>query len=319
MIAIDSKLISPIAKDVVEGLSRHPKTLPPKLFYDAEGSRLFEEITRLPEYYPTRTELSIFQDHARAIAAAAGSGVSIVELGAGSAVKTRILLEPFVARQLRVRYYPVDISHAAIAEAQKNIEAAFSSVWVNPVIADLSAGFDFIAKIPSPRLVLFIGSSIGNLEPGEAVDFLRQLSSSLDPGDALLLGTDLVKPPEILVPAYDDAAGVTAAFNKNLILRINRELGADFDVAAFQHKAVWNSQASRIEMHLLSLREQIVTLGPSGLQYRFRAGETIHTENSYKYTVASAQEMLREGGFVPQMVWTDAQNWFAEHFARVQE
>ena len=319
MIAIDSKLIPPIAKDVVDGLSRVPKSLPPKLFYDAEGSRLFEAITQLPEYYPTRIELSIFQEHAREIAATAGKGVAIVELGAGSANKTRSLLEPFVARQLRVRYYPVDISQAAIAEAQKNIEEAFTSVWVKPVIADLSAGFSFIAKIPAPRLVLFIGSSIGNLEPGEAIDFLRQLSSSLDPGDALLLGTDLVKSPEILVPAYDDAAGVTSAFNKNLLRRINRELGADFDPDAFQHKAIWNTRGSRIEMHLVSLREQTVTLGSSGIQCRFRTAETIHTENSYKYTIESARTMLREGGFIPQKVWTDPQAWFAEHFARVQE
>lgn len=316
MIAIEQRPIPEIAADVLEGLTRSPKALPPKLFYDAEGSALFEEITRLPEYYLTRTELSILEQNADEICRWAGNNLSLVELGAGSARKTRTLIRALAARQLRVLYVPVDISRPALGEAQRALEAEFRCVKVHPVARDFS-DLSFLRSVPAPRLVLYIGSSIGNLDEPDAIGLLRGLRCAMGAHDHLLLGTDLVKPPDVLLAAYDDAAGVTARFNKNVLARINRELGGHFDLETFRHVACWNAASSRIEMHLESAREQEVGIDALRLQVSFAADEWLHTENSYKYTIASVRSMLERAGFELEHTWMDPRPWFAVHLAGV--
>jgi L-histidine N-alpha-methyltransferase len=317
MIARELITLPSFAGDVEEGLSSSPKTLPCKLFYDQAGSALFEQITRLPEYYLTRTELEILFDRADQIAAEVRPGVTIVELGSGTATKTTTLLQAFSRRQLRVPYFPVDISPAALAEARERVESQCTRVSVRPVVADFSHGFSFLRSIPGRKLVLYLGSSIGNFDPGPAVAMLRQIRSQLTPGDALLLGTDLVKDPAILVPAYDDAQGVTEQFDKNILARLNRELGADFDLNFFRHIAIWNPEKSRMEINLVSLRPQVVDISLLNLRIKFANGERIHTENSYKYTMPMVREMLESSGFSLDATWFDRRTWFALHLARV--
>src|SRR4051812_10419154 len=274
--------IAPIAEDVREGLLANPKRLSPKLFYDARGSELFEQITRLPEYYLTETERAIFQVSAADMIEAAGDDLSVVELGAGSGSKTVLLLQAVVARQRSASYYPVDVSSAALEDCDRRIAEEVAEVELNPVVADYTSGLPFLRRLKGRKLVLYIGSSIGNFEPIEAAGILARIGSSMAPGDAILLGTDMRKSPERLVPAYDDAQGVTAEFNKNVLVRINRELGANFDLECFAHRAIWNSRQSRIEMHLESLADQTVWIRDLGMSVKFACGETIHTENSYK-------------------------------------
>lgn len=317
MIARETAVLPAFAREVEEGITGFPKTLPSKLFYDATGSQLFEEITRLPEYYLTRTELDILRARAREIVAAVGPNVSVVELGAGTATKTLTLLEALTRRQIRVAFFPVDISPNALAEARDRVTAGCSNVSVRPVVADFSEGFGFLRDIGGRKLVLYLGSSIGNFDPGDAVEMLRQVRSQLSPGDALLLGTDLSKVPSILVPAYDDAQGVTARFNKNILRRLNRDLQADFDLESFRHVAIWNPIRSRMEIYLESLATQIVRFGLLQLEVRIHAGERIHTENSYKYTMPMVQGMLGEAEFKLERTWFDARKWFALHLARV--
>ena len=316
MIALEQRPIPEIAADVLDGLTRSPKALPPKLFYDAEGSALFDEITRLPEYYLTRTELGILEQNADEICRRAGNSLSVVELGAGNARKTRTLIRALARRQLRVLYVPVDISRPALAEAQGELEAEFHSIKVHPVVRDFS-DLTFLQSVPAPRLVLYIGSSIGNLDEPEAISLLRGLRSAMSRRDHLLLGTDLVKSRDVLLPAYDDAAGVTARFNKNMLARINRELAGHFDLEAFRHVACWNQRASRMEMYLESLCEQTVIIDALQLRVSFVAGEWLHTENSYKYTTASVRSMLDEAGFELKQTWTDPCHWFAVHICGV--
>ena len=317
MIARELISLPSFAEDVELGLSSSPKTLPCKLFYDQAGSALFEQITRLPEYYPTRTELEILRDRSGEIANEVRPGVTVVELGSGTATKTTTLLQAFSRRQLRVPYFPVDISPAALAEARERVESQCPRVSVRPVVADFSQGFDFLQDIPGRKLVLYLGSSIGNFDPGPAVAMLSQIRSQLAVGDALLLGTDLVKDPSILVPAYDDAQGVTEQFDKNILARLNRELGANFDLDFFRHIAIWNAEQSRMEISLESLRPQVVDLGLLNRQVRFANGERIHTESSYKYTMPMVREMLERSGFCLDATWFDHQTWFALHLARV--
>lgn len=313
--AIKQIFVPAIADDVHQGLSRSPKSLPPKLFYDAAGSELFEQISRLPEYYLTRTELRILEQCAAEIAQRTAAGTSIIELGSGSSAKTRVLLEAFAARRLRVPYFPVDISPAALNHARLTLRRELPAVRVAPIVADIGSDLGFLREIPAPRLVLYIGSSIGNMEQIEACAFLRRLRSRLDPGDALLLGTDLVKDHDVLLAAYNDSSGVTAHFNLNLLARINRELGGHFDLGAFRHIALWNEKQSRIEMYLESLRDQEVPIDLLRMRLHFSRGERIHTENSHKYTVRGARRMLREAEFEPVATWTDAKGWFAVHLA----
>ena len=315
---------TPVASAVREGLSDHPKRLPPWLFYDSEGSRLFDEITLLPEYYLTRTERGIFLADGQAIIAqAAGKDelvrLRITELGAGSADKTRLLLKAAVERQGAVIYEPVDVSETALEVARERIEQEIPGVEVAPRVLDYMRGLELEPTDDDERrLVLYIGSSIGNFEPHEAARLLKGVREGLAPEDALLLGVDLRKDEQILLAAYDDADGVTARFNLNVLARLNRELGGDFNLEAFAHRAVWNESESRMEMHLESLRHQPVRLEALDIELAFAAGERIHTENSYKYTPGQAEAMLQAAGFTTESTWTDERGWFAVCLGRAR-
>jgi L-histidine Nalpha-methyltransferase len=317
MIARELVAIPDYAEEVMRGLSSRPKTLPCKLFYDERGSALFEEITQLPEYYLTRTEFEILQECSSEIVQAAGSPTSVVELGAGTATKTSTLLRAVARRQIRVKYFPVDISPSALAEAKERVRQELPGALVHPLIADFGNGFRFLSEVPGRKFVLYLGSSIGNFDLEEATGLLRKVRERLSEGDALLLGTDMVKSPHILVPAYDDAQGITARFNKNILQRINRELEANFDLDSFRHVAEWNPQLSRMEIYLESVRARSVVLRLTGNTVKFAAGERIHTENSYKYTLEMVERMLCVSGFRLEKSWFDRRKWFGLHLARV--
>jgi len=312
---------NPIAEVVARGLLAAKKNLPPYLFYDEEGSRLFEEITTLAEYYPTRVERSILVEHADEIvtmaAADGGFPLHVVELGSGTATKSEIILRAVVAQQGRCIFAPVDVSESAIDEATARLARTLPEVTVRPLVMQHDEAFAHIRAIGPRRLVLFIGSSIGNFEDDEAHAILAGVRRSLAPGGALLLGTDLRKDPAILVPAYDDARGVTAAFNRNVLARINRELGGEFELDRFAHVALWNDARSRIEMHLESLCSQRVRIETLGVEIGFRQGERIHTESSIKYDDARVDAMLGRAGFVRERTFTDREHLFAVHLARV--
>lgn len=308
---------SPIAEDVRAGLSADPKSLPPKLFYDRAGSELFEQITQLPEYYLTRTEQSIFDAQADDILEAAGGGLTVIELGAGTAAKTRTILKSLLRRQLSVRFYPIDVSPAALAIAQTNLSDLTPALRIFPLVGDYSQGVARLKDARDRKLVLFIGSSIGNYEPAEAAQLLQRIRESLHTGDALLLGTDMVKDPDVLRRAYNDSAGVTARFNLNLLQRINRDLGGEFDLQTFRHEAIWNARKQRIEMYLESLKEQSVFIGELGKAFHFRKGERIHTENSYKFTRPRLARILSKGDFELERSWEDQKGWFGVHLARI--
>jgi dimethylhistidine N-methyltransferase len=307
---------------VRQGLAAHRKWLPAWLFYDADGSLLFDKITRLPEYYLTRTERDILAARAAEIVAqAAGDApharLRIAELGAGSADKTRLLLRAAVERQGTLIYEPVDVSSSALQEARERIEREIAGVHVLPRVMNYTEGLDFYpAAAGERRMLLYIGSSIGNFEPDEAADVLGIVRAGLSDGDTLLLGVDLRKDESTLLAAYNDAAGTTARFNLNMLARLNRELDANFDLGAFAHRALWNAAESRIEMHLESLAAQKVRIAALDLDVTFASGERIHTENSYKYAPGQAEAMLAAAGFTPESRWTDARGWFAVHLAR---
>jgi L-histidine N-alpha-methyltransferase len=310
-------LVSPIGEDVMRGLGSHPRRLPPKLFYDSEGSHLFEQITETPEYYPTRTERGILKQYAGEIIAYAGNNLTLVELGAGSASKTQVLIEALLRRQLRADFYPVDVSSSALEGALATLNGHFPRLRVSPIVADYTHRLPELNALPGRKLVLFIGSTIGNFEPDEALAFLKSIRSSLQAGDALLIGFDLIKDADVLHAAYNDAQGVTAAFNKNILVRINSELGGNFDLDAFKHVAFWNWRKSRIEMHLESLRAQTVWIEDLGRSFHFEQHERIHTENSYKFSNASIARLLRRSGFRLEKSWLDSKGWFCEALARV--
>lgn len=299
-----------IAEDVLEGFSRTPKSLPPKLLYDATGSALFEQITCLPEYYPTRTEAGILTVHAEEICSHLRRNVSVSELGAGTATKTRILLRSLVQRQFGVNYFPLDVSDAALQLAKDEVESELSAVKVHPQLGDFD-NLTFLEHQTPPRLVLYIGSSIGNLENDEAIALLQNIAQNLSTGDKLLLGADLVKDAKVMRAAYNDDAGVTALFNKNLLVRINRELSGHFDLESFCHISFWNEAESRIELHLESAYRQAIRIDTLDMTFQFDRGERIHTENSYKYTVEHLENLLRSGGFQIEHTWTDPDSWFA--------
>lgn len=318
-----SAALTPIGEEVCRGLTRNPKTLSPWLFYDAAGSRLFEQICDLPEYYLTRTESGILAAHAEEIIrlAAANGRLRLLELGAGTATKTDLLLRAAVRRQDHTLYRPIDVSGSALAAAEARLQAELPAVIVEPLIADYTDGLDEIPAKTLPgerRLVLYIGSSIGNFDPEDADAVLRTVRSRLAKGDSLLLGVDMVKEPQRLLSAYNDAAGVTAAFNQNVLRRINRELDANFDLRRFRHLAIWNPRRSRIEMHLESQAGQRVSIAALEMEVRFMPGETIHTENSYKFTGARVREMLERAGFAAEQSWSDSRGWFAVYLARVE-
>lgn len=306
-----------VSEAVLEGLGCKPKYLPSWLFYDEKGSRLFEAITHLPEYYLTRLEQSIFAQHAGDMIAAAGDEhLSVVELGAGSASKTVLLLRALIARQGDALYVPVDVSESALQAARRNILVQLPQVKVQTVCSEFTHEKTLDLPPARRRLALYIGSSIGNFDPEDAVDLLRWLHAELQPADALLLGTDMVKPAAPLLAAYNDKAGVTAAFNKNIVARLNRELGANFSLDTFSHRAIWDQSRSRIEMHLDSQVDQTVVVDALDRSYHFRRGESIHTENSYKFTPHQVEEMLRQAGFELEQSWYDVDRWYGVHMAR---
>jgi L-histidine Nalpha-methyltransferase len=314
---LSAAAFAPLAEEVLAGLSAFPKTLPPKLFYDEHGSRLFEQITELPEYYLTRTERAIFERYATEIVSQAGNNLTLVELGAGSASKTRLLVEALARRQLRVGFYPVDVSASALQQAVSTLNGHIRNLYVHPIVADYSRHMPLLSS-SGQKLVLFIGSTIGNFETDEAVEFLRRVRGSFRPGDGLLLGFDMAKDSGQLHAAYNDARGVTAQFNKNVLARINRELGGQFDVDEFDHVAFWNPRMSRIEMHLESRREQKIWIRDLGMVFDFSPGERIHTENSYKFTASSITAMLSHSGFQLERTWTDPKEWFSTVLARAR-
>ncbi len=300
---------SSFARDVIAGLTARPKRLPPKYFYDETGAQLFEQITALPEYYLTRCELEILRERARDIARFFPPNSALVEFGSGSSKKVRILLAsaPTIAA-----YVPVDISSEMLIQEAHELRRDYPRLAVLPVEADFTKPFALPAAAAGmARTGFFPGSTIGNFEPQEACAFLRHAGRMLGRGAALIIGVDLVKEPSILHAAYNDEAGLTAKFNLNLLTRINRELGADFDLDGFEHRAFYNSESHRIEMHLVSKRRQKVSV--CGRAIEFRPGETIHTENSYKYTLEYFTALAREAGWTSLAVWTDAGTNFSIH------
>ncbi|MFC9468440.1 L-histidine N(alpha)-methyltransferase [Streptomyces coelicoflavus] len=295
--------------DVLAGLTSTPKRLPPKWFYDARGSELFEAITALPEYYPTRAEREILVDRAGEIAAATGAR-TLVELGSGSSEKTRVLLDALTERTGLGAYVPVDVSESALTQAGEALVAERPGLQVHALIADFTGGLT-LPGTPGPRLVAFLGGTVGNLLPGERAAFLSSVRALLSPGDALLLGTDLVKDEGVLVRAYDDAAGVTAEFNKNVLAVMNRELEADFEPAAFEHVALWNAEREWIEMRLRSRTAQTVKVQALDLAVDFADGEELRTEVSAKFRREGVRAELEAAGLDLTHWWTDGEGRFA--------
>ena len=295
--------------DVIEGLHDIPKHVPAKYFYDAAGSRLFERITELPEYYPTRYELRILRRHAADIANLIPNGAALVEFGSGSSRKARILLK--AAASKLAAYVPVDICGEMIEQEAVELRTDFPQLKVLPVTADICNPFELpaVAKAAPALVGFFPGSTIGNFEPHEAAGFLQNAANILGRGSVLIIGFDLIKSADVLNAAYNDAEGVTAQFNLNLLTRINRELGGTFRLDTFEHHAFYNRERHRVEMHLASLKRQKVKV--AGDTIDFRAGETIHTENSYKYSVESLSALARGVGWLPEGAWTDSRKYFA--------
>jgi dimethylhistidine N-methyltransferase len=298
-----------VARAALAGLTATPKTLPPWLFYDPEGCRLFYEITRLPEYYLTRTEDSVLAAHVAEMVPDTMRHATLVEFGASTEHKARRLLDLRDAAGTPVfdTFVPVDVAQAELMAMRARLARSHPALRVKPVVADFMRPLA-LPGLTGPVMGYFPGSTIGNLNPVDAADFLVRVRAALGEGAWLLLGADLRKDPAIVLPAYDDAAGVTAAFNLNLLTRLNREADGRFDLAAFAHRAVWNDRDSRIEMHLVSRTEQSVPV--AGRTIRFHEGETIHTENSYKHPPAALRALARSAGWQAERSWTDAAGWF---------
>ena len=297
------------AAAVIDGLSKPRKTLPCRFFYDARGSELFEAITRLPEYYPTRTEAQILSTHAADICDAITDASVLIEFGSGSSLKTEILLDRVADR---VTYVPVDVSESALADARRRLERRYPALDVRPIVGDFSYPIRLADGLRTrPRTGFFPGSTIGNLTPAEAVRLLGVFRTALPAGGRLIIGIDLKKDARKLVLAYNDSAGVTAAFNLNILARISRQLGCAIDLGSFRHEAIYDPREGRIEMHLVSTRDQDAKI--CGRRIRFRAGESIHTENSYKYTVGEFQDLALREGWSPARVWTDGNRQFSVH------
>ncbi|HEY9422413.1 MAG TPA: L-histidine N(alpha)-methyltransferase [Thermoanaerobaculia bacterium] len=304
------------AEDVRRGLAAHPKFLYPKYFYDELGSRLFEAITALPEYYLTRSEAEILRAHAGEMAGAVPGPVRLVELGSGDGQKTRLLIEALIRVQGGLEYLPIDISESAVQVSSRALLLAYPALRVNAYVGEYQSALAEIHKkgIRGVRtLVLFLGSTLWNLDPGERRVLLTDMRKLLEPGDALLLGVDLKKSEDVLIPAYDDPLGVTAAFNLNLLVRINRELGGEFDLRTFRHRALYNREEGRIEMHLESRRDQTVPVHGLGIEIPFAAGETIFTESSYKFDLGQIATLAAWSGFELRRTWTDSARRFASN------
>ena len=300
-----------LARDVRRTLTASVKSLPCKYFYDQAGVALFEQICDLPEYYLTRVETAILKDQADRIIELCPSGLTLIELGSGSSQKIRYLIEPCLARQRELAYYAIDISPGGLESGVKQLLEDYPQLRVVGLVGEFVDGLTYLAThATGPRLVTFLGSTIGNLTEEEIAAFFTMLRQTLRPEDRFLLGVDLLKDPAVLEAAYDDSQGVTAKFNLNILTRINRELSADFDLAAFRHQATFNHERSRVEMHLVSVRDQRVSLGDLGLDIEFRRGEAIHTENCYKYPRERMESLLADHGFEVLCRFTDPQDQF---------
>jgi L-histidine Nalpha-methyltransferase len=302
------------AGDIRQGMTAVQKFIPPRYFYDDLGSSLFDAICNLPEYYVTRAETELLRRHSRDIATSAGRDSRIIELGSGSARKTRLLLDELTAEGRALEYMPIDIDPHMLEKSGRELLADYPSLTVSAVCSDFTRPSHALADVGNDgrTLMLFLGSTIGNFQPREAGALLRDARRVLKPDDGFLLGADLKKSPDILNAAYNDALGITAAFNLNLLQRINRELGGHFDLRAFNHHAFYDADQGRIEMHLVSLREQSVHVDALNLEVAFDEGETIHTENSYKYDDEDLAQMAADSGFEIKGRWTDSRGWFAE-------
>jgi len=303
-----------LAEDVRRGLSTQPKRFLPKYFYDQLGSQLFEAICLLPEYYLTRAENEILENCADEIVSSLDGNTTLLEMGSGSASKTRLIIEALLRRQPELLFIPVDISASALDSSSRILLQSYPQVRIEAYAADYFAGLAELAKKPRARtLALFLGSNISNFDPAEALKFLRALRQVLREGDALLLGADLKKEKSVLEAAYNDALGVTAAFNLNVLARINRELGGNFDLRAFQHRAFYNEAIGRVEIYIESTREQTVAIRRLEMEVQFRAGEQIHTENSYKYDLSDIAQLATETGFTSAHTWLDAGQQFSSN------
>jgi dimethylhistidine N-methyltransferase len=306
------------ARDVADGLTAAPMRLECRYFYDREGSRLFEAICELPEYYLTRAEAAILCDHAHEIADWFPADMTVIELGSGNAVKTQLLLKALLRVGRKVRYVPIDICRPVLEESSRTLLQLFPGLEIVAVAAEYQEGLQRLqTESARPKLILWLGSNIGNFDRTEAVAFLRRIRDTMRPADRVLVGFDLRKDRAILEAAYDDAAGVTAAFNLNLLARINRELDGDFDLGAFRHRAIYDPDLGRIEMYLVSTRSQRVTIGRLGLEVAFAAGETIHTENSYKYSQTEMDEVSRAARLHTERRWQDAEARFSLNLLRI--
>lgn len=303
-----------LAEDVRTGLTAQRKRFLPKYFYDQLGSQLFEAICLLPEYYPTRAENEILERYADQIVATVDGQITLVEMGSGSASKTRLLIEALLRRQESLLFMPVDISATALESSSRILLQSYPRLKIEAYAADYFAGLTELGKRPRARtLALFLGSNISNFDEDDALHFLRALRSVLHKGDALLLGADLKKDPAILEAAYNDALGVTAAFNLNVLARINRELGGNFDLRAFQHHAFYNEGRGRVEIYIKSLNSQKVRIEKLNLEVEFGAGELIHTENSYKYDLSDISQLATMTGFACTRSWLDSQERFSSN------
>lgn len=311
-VANETPVLGDFSSDMLAALRSHPRCLSPKYFYDQPGSALFDRICNLPEYYPTRTELALLETHSAEIAERMGPRAEIVEFGAGSLRKIRLLLD---VMDQPLRYVPIDISGAHLSASAAQLQRDYPGLRILPVMADYTAAFHLPAKEPGGgrRVGFFPGSTIGNLHRDDALKFLRQAARSLR-GGALLIGVDLIKAPSVLHAAYNDSQGITAAFNSNLLARANRELDANFDLSRFVHGAFYNAPLQRVEMHLISRAAQQVRV--CGECFDFEEGETLHTENSYKFTVESLQALAVRAGFEPGKVWVDPGKLFSLHWLR---
>jgi L-histidine N-alpha-methyltransferase len=304
-----------IADDVREGLSSSAKRLFPKYFYDALGSQLFEAICLLPEYYLTRAENEILTRYSdQIVSEISGEKVSLLEMGSGSALKTRLIIEALLKRQSELLFIPVDISLSALETSSRVLLQSYPNLRINAYASDYYDGLNALSKEQRGRyLALFLGSNIGNFDLTEAQTFLRAMRGVLKAGDALLLGADLRKRPEILEAAYDDSLGITAAFNLNLLARINRELDADFDLRAFRHQSVYNEEQGRVELYIQSLRQQTVSIRKLEMEIQFTEGERIHTENSYKYDLAGLSALASATGYTRARTWLDEREQFSSN------
>ena len=306
------------AQSVRQGLLQKPKALPFAYFYDEVGSALFDQICRLPEYYLTRTEDAILGEFAVEMVAGWSEPPTLIELGSGSAEKTRRLIAAAIADYGRLHFIPIDVSGSALEASAKQLVRAFSALRVTGFVGDYHAALSEISsRVHGPKLIVFLGSSLGNYEPDAAVALLAKLAGVMGPDDRLLLGTDLVKDARVLERAYDDAQGVTARFNRNLLARINRELHADFAIDRFRHRAFYRPDLARVEMHLESTIRQSVSIPGAGVEIPFEAGESIHTENSHKYTEERLFSLAERSGFVEEASWTDPASWFRVQSWRV--